>query len=102
MNDWVLKMTDFHGQLNKSNNPGDVRFNAYTASSSFTFDDATPFVSPEVFTIPFNAESADPGGDFDTSTFKWTCPANGFYNFKVKVVIQLGTLKDTLSRHILL
>jgi hypothetical protein len=95
MNDWVLEMTDFHGELVKNNNPGDVLFNVYNNSSVFNYDDnlnPIPAVINEI--IPFDTELADPGNDFNTSTYKWTCPADGFYSFNLKVVFEITKFKQ--------
>jgi hypothetical protein len=73
-NSEVAQMTDFHGALRKDNSPGAVLFNANITGSSYN-----AFVTSQI--MPFNNETLDEGNDFDTATYKWTCPADGFYVF---------------------
>lgn len=94
MNDWVLEMTDFHGELIKNNNPGNVLFNVYNNTSIYNYDDSiNPIPAILSVIMPFDTEISDPGADFNPATYKWTCPANGFYSFKLKVVFDVTKFK---------
>jgi hypothetical protein len=86
LNKRVLEANTFHGDLVKWNNPGDVTFNAFVASSSYT-DQVSTFTK-----IPFNAETYDNGNDFDITAYEWTCPADGFYSFNIRIVINTNSM----------
>jgi hypothetical protein len=87
MNDWVLEMTDFHGELVKNNNPGDILFSAYGTGLNYV-------CPPTSTTMEFNNENYDPGGDYDPTTFRWTCPADGYYVFSLRSIIDVVKLRS--------
>lgn len=86
MNDWVLEMTDFHGELVKNNVPGNILFSAYGTSLNYV-------CPPTSTTMEFNNENYDYGNDYDTSTFKWTCPADGYYVFSLRSIINVAAMQ---------
>ena len=86
MNDWVLEMTDFHGELIKNNTPGDILFSAYGTGLNYV-------CPPTSTTMEFNNENYDPGGDYNTGTFTWTCPADGYYVFSLRTIINVAAFQ---------
>jgi hypothetical protein len=75
--------------------PARPSFRAYNTTSGWV-----TVTHNEFQIMPFNAEVYDIGGDYNTSTYRFTCPVNGIYWFGLRAYMHSdgGTLRLTIIK----